>query len=406
LKILRRVYRGAFAAPILSATLDKEALAAAERGFVTDLVYGTLRHHHLLDAILNPLLRQPQRLPDQVLLALRAGCFELLIRKSPSYAAVHAWVEVVKRESHGHARLVNAVLRRVKMPTNLPASTRLSLPNWLFEELRHAVGSDSAIKSGEAMLEPAPLWITSYHDGAVESLRSEGCDVSSGPFQDTFRLRPSKPLHRLEAYRRGWIQPQNPSATVPVRLLEPNPFERILDLASGNGIKTAQLASLGALVTAVDNNPKKARSAQGNLERLGLSASHLTIDLTRAPNLPPAEKVLLDAPCTGTGTMRGHPEIKLRLDPNSPKRAASLQEKLLATASALTQPGGTLIYAVCSLTLDEGEGRIGTFLAGNPDFGVEPFKLSIPTHEGRIGAYLLPYSGLDGFYVAKLKRVG
>ncbi|UCH27515.1 MAG: RsmB/NOP family class I SAM-dependent RNA methyltransferase [Trueperaceae bacterium] len=358
-----------------------------------------------MDATLRPLLRHPKRLPSTVLIALRVGSYELLIRKSPSYAVVHAWVELAKRESPSHARLVNAILRRVTMPRDLTTATRLSLPNWLFDTLQLTLGPDSAFRAGKAMLEPAPLWITQYREGAVESLKREGCEVSSGPFRDTFRLRPSKPLRELEAYRRGWIQPQNPSSTVPVRLLEPKPSERVLDLASGNGIKTAQLASRGAVVTAIDASQKKVRPAQQNLSRLGLSASHLTFDLTRVPKLPPAKKVLLDAPCTGTGTLRGHPEIKLRLDPADLKRAARLQKQLLTTAAALTQVGGTLVYAVCSLTLDEGEDQIRSFLRCHPTFEVHSFTLPIPTSRDRIGSYILPYEGRDGFYVAKLKRI-
>ena len=180
--------------------------------------------------------------------------------------------------------------------------------------------------------------------------------------------------------------------------------ERVLDLASGNGVKAAQLASGGADVVSAELDPQKVKRAKLNLKRLGLSAQHHVQDLTKKTGLEPAQKVLLDAPCSGTGTLRGHPEIKLRLEPKDVLELAALQSKLLETAADLCLPGATLLYAVCALTSQESVGCINTFLNTHKDFEVEPFEPPVPHLSTAQGSFILPTAGLDGFFISKLKR--
>ena len=217
-----------------------DELEARERAFVTDLVYGVLRLERYLDACLAPLLKRPDKLPADILNALRLGAYELLIRETPRRAVVNEWVEEVKRDYGKLSGLVNAVLRRLE-PVNVSPAVRYGVPDWLYEEWTELFGAKAeAVARG--MAEPEPLWLLSYHPDTAASLQDEGCEVTPGPLPDTLAVRPSRPLAALEAFKRGLVQPQNPSSTLPARLLDVQLGERVLDLASGNGIKGAQLA--------------------------------------------------------------------------------------------------------------------------------------------------------------------
>lgn len=406
-EVVGRVQGGAYLAPALRSALDRSRLTPIDRSFVTDLAYGVLRRQIWLDAALEPRLKAPEQLPESVRSALRLAAYELLVRGTPPHAAVHAWVETVKAQSPRFTGLVNAVLRRLQAPDGAARTVRLALPAWLFERFEAALGEDAAVQAAEAMLEPAPLWLLSYAADAGSQLTADGCAVEDGPLPATLRVRSPLPLDRLGAYRGGAVQPQNPASTVPARVLAPRPGERVLDLAAGHGVKTAQLAAAGATVTAVDVDARKTRARAANLHRLGLEADHVTADLAAAElpaALRPAPAVLLDAPCSGSGTLRGHPEIKLRLGPGDLATTAALQSAMLDNAATLTAPGGRLVYAVCSLTDVEGEEQAAAFLRRHPCFRPAAFEPGVPHVATANGAYLLPHSGLDGFYLTDLRR--
>ena len=370
---------------------------------MTSLVYGTLRYELALDACLEPLLKRPDKLPLEVRDALRLGAYEILYRETPRRAAVNEWVEVTKKRSKKLSGLVNAVLRKVE-PLELPTATRYGVPGWLFAEWETLFGHQRAEEVAKGMLEAEPLWLTSYHPQATHSLIEEGCEVSLGKVDGTLAVRPSKPLAELSAYKRGWVQPQNPASTLPVRLLEAERGERVLDLASGNGIKAAQLAAAGACPLSVELHADKLDRAAKNLKRLGFEVDSLAFDLRTLPDIAPAQKVLLDAPCTGTGTLRTHPELRTKVTQESVEDLSALQRELLDTAAKLTAPGGILVYAVCALTYQEGQGMTEWFLAHHPDFSAESFLFDLPAENTQKGSYILPLNGLDGFYIARFKR--
>jgi len=403
-EVVRRVSGGAYLAPTLSRALDGSRLTGADRALATDVSYGTVRRLPALDAVLAPRLRAADRLPNAVRAALRAGAFELAVRGTPRHAVVDGYVEVVKATAPRLAGLVNAVLRRADPATELDRPTRLCLAPWLLEALERSLGEPAARAAAEGMLAPEPLWLSAFRPDAEARLRAEGCEVAPGPLPHTLRVRPAGPLGRLSAYREGAVQPQNPSATVPVSALGDVAGLRVLDLAAGAGIKTALLARSGAEVVAVDLDADKARAAVANLSRLGLRAEHVSADLSSPLALRPAPRVLLDAPCTGTGTLRGHPEIKLRLTPAQVARAAEAQRAMLDVAASLTASGGVLVYAVCSLIEAEGEAQVAAFTARHPGFASEPVDTVLPSVQRRHGLYLLPVDGLDGFYLARLRR--
>jgi 16S rRNA (cytosine967-C5)-methyltransferase len=388
---------------------------ARDRGLLTDLVYGTLRHQLLLDACLEPRLSAPDRLPPDVRNALRLASYELLLRGTPAHAAVAEWVSVVKERTPRLAGLANAVLRRVALPDDLPWHVRRSLPEWLAGSFRALLGED-ADSAAAGLLAPEPLWLSVHHPLAADALAQEGCEVRAGPVPGSLAVRSPLPLGSLRAFREGKVQPQNPSSRLPVMALGAVAGQRVLDLAAGNGIKSAQLAHAGARVTAVEIDASKADRAAANLGRLGLggesAVEQVLADLRRTPALAPAERVLLDAPCSGTGTLRGNPEIKLRLAQDDVSRLARLQSAMLDTAAELTTPGGTLVYSVCALTPEEGPEQAKLFLARHPGFEPEPLELPlVPTEAGDRtsreagpGRLVLPVAGLDGFFIVRLRR--
>ncbi len=415
LSVLGRLRGGAFLAPTLHELLSAAPFDRAGRGLVTDLSYGVARRMIELDAVLAPLLKRPDRLPPTVMDALRLGAFEVVHRGTPPYAAVDAWVGIVKREAPGLAGLVNAVLRRVAPlpaggPSHTAAALRTSLPVWLYERFGTALGA-RASEAAEAMLEPEPLWLTAFDPAARTALEADAAGVAAyGPARPgrpgSLRVMAPMSVDRLAAFTSGLVQPQNPASLQVALLLDPPPGARVLDLASGRGVKSAVLAALGADVCAVELDPRRSAAAERNLRRLGLRVRHVSADLTRPLDVAPALHVLLDAPCSGTGTLRGHPEIKLRLTPEGVAAAAETQARMLETAAAVVAPGGVLQYAVCALTPEEGTEVVARFLASSHGrgFAAESFELPLPTHAAEHGRYTLPLEGLDGFYVARLRR--
>ena len=397
LRVLLRVARGKYLEPTLDLALERSALAGPDRGLATQLAYGTLQRLLYLDHALAPLLRAPKRLPEAARWILRLGAYEKLFLRTPDYATVSQWVELAKAQAPRQAGLVNAVLRRVE-PRPAPLWIEASVPRFLCEHWRAFFGDAGFVRRFN---EPPPLWVTAY-PGAEESLEAEGVAFEPGPIPGSLRLL-GGPLRKLRAYRQGKIQPQNPASLFAAQLLDPPPGAPVLDLAGGAGLKAAWLAARGARVTSYDKNPRRQAAGRRNLERLGLSVRFRAADLTE-PLPEQAPFVLLDAPCSGTGTFRHHPELRYRIRPEDPGTMAALQRRLLETAAAATRPGGRLVYAVCSLTEAEGMGVVRAFLEDHPEFALEPFTLPFPALKEGPGAYVRPEAGLDGFYYARFRR--
>jgi 16S rRNA (cytosine967-C5)-methyltransferase len=219
-------------------------------------------------------------------------------------------------------------------------------------------------------------------------------------------VRPRRPLAALSAFRDGLVQPQNPSSAAVVAALGDVRGQRVLDVGSGHGVKAAQLAAAGADVIAVELDARRAEVGRRNLGRLGYTVRHVVADATEALDaVPLVDAALLDAPCTGTGTLRGHPEIKLRWSAADLDRARQRQAAMLRQVAARVRPGGRLLYAVCALGREEGEGVVADFLSGAAGWRALPVDLPLPSHPAAVGVRILPSpEGLDGFYVALLAR--
>ncbi len=398
-RILVSVLAGeTFAAPALDDGLSRAGLAARDAGLCTHLVYGTLRYAPALERALAPLLRGPTSPKARALLL--CGGFEKLVLGTPAHAVVNEYVTLA-RSGFGPPGLLNAVLRRLEW-SGAPDPWE-TLPSWLAGEYRAAYG-ERAEEVVAGLLEPQPLWLRLTPAGR-EALEDEGSELGARR-GDIWRVGLERPLRQTRAYQQGWAQPINPASFACVLALGEVAGRPVLDLAGGAGIKAAMLAAAGAEVISVDLMAAKHRAARANLDRLGLDARLLTADLTRpVRGLEPADHVLLDAPCTGTGTLRSHPEIKLRLTPEAVTGAAALQTRLLQTAADLTRPGGLLVYSVCSVTRAEGPELLEHFLADSPDFRPQGLpELNVGTVPAGPGVLTLPLEGMDGFFIARLRR--
>lgn len=406
LDLLRRVQHGAFSTPLVTTAHKKYALSKQDKGFLSDLVYGTLRQQIFLDACLEPYLKAPHKLPEDIRLILRLGAYEKLCRQSAIHAVVNEWVTISKNNKKNRrlSGLVNAVLRKVSQPEHMPPAKRLSLPDWLYRDWRAFFGKALSETIATGMLQSEPLWLQSYHPEAQASLEQQGCTVSTPFFPDTLAVQSPLALEKLEAFQQGWVQPQNASSSLATRLFGNIKGQRVLDLCSGNGIKAAQLAQAGADVFSIESQEKKLERAENNLQRLGFTIPSLAWDLRQKPDIEAANYVLLDAPCSGTGTLRGNPEIRLRLQEETLEELVQLQLELLDSAAQLTRAGGILIYAICSLTRAESVGVIEKFLAEHQEFAIEDFPSPLPHQHNKYGTFILPVEGLDSFFISKLRK--
>lgn len=312
LEVLARVEEdGAYANLVLGPTLDRSDLSREDRGFVTDLVYGTLRRQRSCDHLVDRFLSSDP--PGPARRALRLGTYQLVHRDDiPDHAAVGATVQAAPKRFRP---LVNAVLRRVAAaPVEYPDdATRLSYPDWIVDRLSDDLGRDAALSALEAMNRPARP--TVRPDGYVQDLASQ------------------------------WVAALVPAA----------PGDLVLDLCAAPGGKATAIAASGASVVAADLQPHRVRLIADNATRTGASSVHpLVADATAPPFRPGmADAVLLDAPCSGIGVLRRRPDARWRLERSAPERLAGLQRALVDAAVPLVRPGGVLVYSVCTLTSAE-----------------------------------------------------
>jgi len=375
--------------------IDARDKAAAHR-----LAATVLRHTGTLNAVLEPfLLREP---PLAVRHILMLGAAASLFLEAPPHAAVGTAVDLAKtRNLIPFAGLINAVLRKVAAggpallePLDMP---RLDTPAWAWASW----GAD-ARAIATAHQREAPLDITPMPGFSPEG----GEKLPTG----SYRYPAGTSVAGLAGYSEGRFWVQDAAAALAAGYLNVQPGERVLDLCAAPGGKTAQLAAAGAIVTALDRDPARLGTLQGNLQRLRLTAELIEADATA---WRPAQKfpaILLDAPCSATGTSRRHPDLLHLRKPRDIVTLTRLQDQLLDAAASFLSPGGRLVYAVCSLQPEEGEQRINAAinrlglrhdrlsLAGLPE-AVTPQK-NIRTHPG-----LWPErGGMDGFFIARLTK--
>lgn len=384
---------------------------ARDRAAAHRIAAMVLRRLGTLDAVLAPLLTRPPPPPVRLLLLL--GAAQLLFLQTPAHAAVGTTVDLARRRRLApFAGLVNAVLRRVADAGTEALlgldQARLDVPAWLW-----ASWGKPARSIAEAIRQEAPLDLTLREGAAVPE---GGVRLPTG----SVRMPAGTRVAELPGYEAGEFWVQDAAAALPVRLLSPRPGEHIADLCAAPGGKTAQLVAAGAQVTALDRDAVRLQRLRLNLQRLGLQADMVEADATvwRPERL--FDAILLDAPCSATGTVRRHPDVLRTRRPADLAPLLVLQDRLIASAAAMLRPGGRLVYAVCSMQRDEGEGRIDTalvsgLLSGNSSgLRLDPFSEAelamLPqarTHQGCMRTHpglWREQGGMDGFFAARLVK--
>ncbi|MDB5591689.1 RsmB/NOP family class I SAM-dependent RNA methyltransferase [Enterovirga sp.] len=352
---------------------------------------------------------------------LATGAAQILFLDVPDHAAVDLSVRLVQ----GHPRtqhlsgLVNAVLRRVARERDeilAAAPPLVDVPGWLAERWEASYGPDRLLAIAAAHRAGAALDLTCRENPAEWAEHVGGRVLPSG----SVRVADRRPVHELPGFRDGAWWVQDAAAALPARLIAAQPGERVLDLCAAPGGKTAQLAAAGARVTALDRSAPRLERVRDNLIRLRLAAEIVCADAL-AYRAEPFDAVLLDAPCTATGTARRHPDVLWSKSPTDLRGLTELQRRLLDHAAELVRPGGRLVYCVCSLEPEEGERQVQSFLARHPAWERQPWTAAdlgideaFVTSDGdlRTAPDLWPADpaspeqrgGLDGFFAALLRR--
>ncbi len=384
----------------------------ADRRLATELVYGVLRRKSCLDWYLASLVERPlERLDREVRMVLRLGAYQVLfLSRVPVRAAVHQAVELVKQSRQRKAAgLINAVLRRTdqagfeqacsRLPADSPRglSLRFSHPEWLVSRWIERWGLQDTRILLHHNNEPPRVHFRSNsprlgREEMLAILEAEGCRVTPFHLGEGIWVVDEGDLTKSSLYRRGRLAIQGAGSQLIARLLELKPSDACLDLCSGTGGKAAHMVQLGkgqASVIGVDSNFGRLRIARERHGKQWPSLRWVVADGTRPlPLSTRFDKILVDAVCSGTGTLRRNPEIRWRLRADDPARLAGLQLRLLDNAADLLKPGGTLVYATCSLEPEENEQVVERFLSSCPGF-----RLRSPCDEG-----LKPYCRRDGLF--------
>jgi 16S rRNA (cytosine967-C5)-methyltransferase len=420
--VLRAVRRGVLADRAFESCVD--GLAEADRRLTQELAYGVLRLRGRLDHLLDPLVRGGLgRLDEDVIDILRLGAYQLLeLDRVPAYAAVSDAVELAKANAgRGAGSLTNAVLRRLNRdyadehrypererdPVGYLA-TWGSHPRWLSERwlARWPLEEVERLVEYNNTRPALHLSVVDRPDEAVRRLRAAGIQADPVPLVPTSLRIDSSELMRALGLVPAIVQ--DPGAAVVLDYMALDPGSRVVDLCAAPGGKAALLAARGQEVLALDvAGPRLARVVETRI-RLGLSRLHVVrADSTRPP-LSGAEVLLLDAPCTGTGTLARHPDGRWRLQVGDLESQTGLQRRLLDAAARALAPGGLLVYATCSLEPEENEEQVEAFLNRHVEFGLEaPGEDRLSSEflgaEGELR--ILPQRhGMDGAYAARLRH--
>jgi 16S rRNA (cytosine967-C5)-methyltransferase len=398
-------------------------LEPRDRAFARAIAATTLRRKGQLGEIVKRFIEKP--LPDQrgrldaILLCAAA---QLVFLKSPPHAVINLSVFQVREDPQARrfSRLANAVLRRISEQgadmAALQDEAMLNTPRWLWLRWEQAYGAEEAAHIARQHLAEPPLDLTVKSDAQGWADRLGGVVLPTG----SVRFAPKGRIEELDGFGEGEWWVQDAAASLPAKLLGDVRGLRVADLCAAPGGKTAQLAQAGARVTGVDISSKRLERVAANLKRLQLTAETIAADAVSWRPETPFDAVLLDAPCTATGTIRRHPDIAYLKTPQDIIELARLQQTMLASAIEMVRPGGVVVYCTCSLEEEEGPAQVARLIAARDD--LEPLPISPEEIGGRAewidrkGALrTLPHflqlsdpdlSGMDGFYAARLVKRG
>jgi 16S rRNA (cytosine967-C5)-methyltransferase len=439
LRVIERVSSaGAYADILLNASLGRSTLNAPDRAFATDLVYGTLRWRGKIDYYLSHFVDQDlAKLEPLVASTLQLGAYQLLCTKRvPVSAAVDQSVRCIRAAGMDRATgLVNAVLRRLSLEHQkivLPSAHddpiahlthALSLPRWLAERWIEHFGVDDAVALAIACNEPPPLTVRANRARGdagelLQDLREDFPNATACRFaRDGIVLGRKGNPARDQGFLAGRFTVQDEASQLVVALLDPQPGERVLDICAAPGGKTTAIAERvgpSGCVVAVDRNTRRLDLVQRAVRRLGLKGIRTVArDATRSlAELAPEggfDRILVDAPCSGLGTLRRNPDAKWRVREGDPARLAEIQRALVGSASAVLRPGGALVYSTCTVLAEENEEIARHFLHGPRDFAPIP-KDAVPDEVKTVAGpdgFLRTFPHIhdtDGFFAARFER--
>jgi len=391
-------------------------LSSRDRGFVRLLVAETLRRLGQIDTLIercldSPLPPKARRVQD----VLRLGAVQVLFLDTPPHAAISTAVDLVKHTAlAGYGKLINAVLRRLDREgrawVQAQDAGRLNTPDWLWRSWVADYGEETAHKIAQAHLTQAPLDLCVANDPQGWAEKLGGDLLPAG----AIRLTDPGDVTALPGFADGKWWVQDMAAQLPARLLGEVSGKRVLDLCAAPGGKTLQLAAAGAQVTALDLSAKRLERLTDNLARMNLSAEIVAADAAKWTPPQPFPLILLDAPCSATGTLRRHPDGLHLKTFDDVTRLTLVQDRLLTAAIDMLAPGGVLVYCVCSLEQAEGETQIDKFLAAHPTLKRLPLtpgdvgglaELITPKGDLRsLPFHLSEKGGMDAFFAARLTR--
>jgi len=432
--VLRRVFeRGAYADRALQS--EASALDARDRALAMRLAYGAVQRRSTLDYLIERLSDRPvARLDPPVLAALRLGLYELLyLQGAPDHAVVADAVELAKTAGRAGHGLVNAVLRRatregaallgaLREDTPAHAATMYSHPEWIARLWWEQLGAQDARALMAADNEPGEVALraNTLRTTAIELARALPVDTHTDPrLPEALVLDGPLDVHGSPLWASGDILAQSRAAMLVARALDPQPGERVLDLCAAPGGKSTHLAALmqgEGEVVAVERNPRRAGELQRTARRL--HAGNVRVELADAA-VPrtgqaaeaPFDRVLVDPPCSGLGTLQARADLRWRVTPERIQEMVRMQAAILAAGAAAVRPGGVLVYSTCTISSTENEHQIAAFLDSHPNFALddlaagpqgerfEPF-----VREGGDAMTLPHRDHTAGFYIARLQR--
>jgi 16S rRNA (cytosine967-C5)-methyltransferase len=396
-----------------------------DRRWAHELTYGVLRRRSWLDALLTERVRGGLvRLDPDLTDLLRAGAYQLLqMRSVPPYAAIAQTVELAKtRHGMGASKLVNAVLRRLDreradLDRSIPGDpveamvVTYSHPRWIIQRWIARYGMQDTIALLAANNVEPSTYVRPYNvvrEQLEAALEADGLEVGEAPLvRDSVKLPAGTSLGALNAFHQGQFFVQDPAATLVTQYAAIAPRSLVADLCAAPGGKTLELSRHAAQVVAADRSMLRLSRLADNVRRLDATGIQLVVMDARAPALKQVDAVLLDAPCSGTGTFRRHPDARWRLKGSDIAVLASAQRGLLDAAANIVKPGGLLVYSTCSLEPEENDQPVDLFLSTHPQFTLEPPTPGTVPAEVLDGGRLrvLPQRhGADGAFAVRLRR--
>ncbi|MEO1137346.1 MAG: transcription antitermination factor NusB [Pseudomonadota bacterium] len=423
LEILDRIHDGATLDDAIARTRPFEHLEGPDRAFARLLATSTLRRRGAIDHVIGAYLDRPlPKKSARVMDILRIAAAQALILETPAHAAVSTSVELANErgETGGYAKLINAIARKIadagkEALEKVPA--RADTPGWIWRGWERSYGPKTAKAIAEAHRTTPPLDVTLKpgEDVAEWINRFEGAGHEAQILQTgAIRLTRISDVTALPGFEDGTWWVQDAAASLPARLLGDVAGKTVFDLCAAPGGKTLQLAAAGANVTAVDKSGARLERVKENLARTKLTASLVEDDALRFKPDGMADAILLDAPCTATGTIRRHPDIPWSKNETALAALVDLQARLIDHAVTLLKPGGALVYCVCSLQREEGEAQAKSALARHEGLTREPVS---PAEIGglekavnrdgdlrTLPSMLSDKGGMDGFFATRLRK--